>query len=465
MNRSILIVICDFLLLSLLTFSTDINRMADENTQPPTKVMVATNAVASTGQDLAAMMKLALAEEQKGQRQLQQELATARASAEQQQAQLTGRAQENARLQQQQSALQQKLTAAQASMESLNRELQNSSTTAQMSQQKLAATETEAQKQADLAAILKSQLDELIQSNRLAQTEQQRLAGQLQLAEVERSAAADRATLMQQEVQATRAENAKLASGLTTLATNSSQLTQEIRSNRALAPNALFSEFLSNRVAADILAARTGFLGRDASKDRQAQTILVTDGTNIFALCHIQDTPLTLWDPGTEWEGLTGTLTGHGAPVPIHSLSFDQKDPRVVMMPVTAAEAKQLGSRVYPISSDPYKFQDAVLIGAGGDYYGQCNFQIDTSTPQYVKLDRNLLGGLFGKFNPSRGDVVLSRGGEFLGIMVNGTYCLMIHDFPHAYTFQFGPDVRSQHTGTILTVLYDDVFQFPLRLQ
>ena len=32
MNRSILIVICDFLLLSLLTFSTDINHMADENT-------------------------------------------------------------------------------------------------------------------------------------------------------------------------------------------------------------------------------------------------------------------------------------------------------------------------------------------------------------------------------------------------------------------------------------------------
>ena len=31
MNRSILIVICDFLLLSLLTFSTDINHMADEN--------------------------------------------------------------------------------------------------------------------------------------------------------------------------------------------------------------------------------------------------------------------------------------------------------------------------------------------------------------------------------------------------------------------------------------------------
>ena len=31
MNRSILIVICDFLLLSLLTFSTDLSKVAGEN--------------------------------------------------------------------------------------------------------------------------------------------------------------------------------------------------------------------------------------------------------------------------------------------------------------------------------------------------------------------------------------------------------------------------------------------------
>ena len=38
MNRSILIVICDFLLLSLLTFSTDINKMADEGSKSRTQV-------------------------------------------------------------------------------------------------------------------------------------------------------------------------------------------------------------------------------------------------------------------------------------------------------------------------------------------------------------------------------------------------------------------------------------------
>ena len=81
-------------------------------------------------------------------------------------------------------------------------------------------------------------------------------------------------------------------------------------------------------------------------------------------------------------------------------------------MPVSADEAERLGATIYRISSSPFKFQDAVLVGAGEGYYGECRFEIDLSTPEYVKLDRSVLRGLFGKFNPSRGDLVFSKTGE-----------------------------------------------------
>jgi len=287
----------------------------------------------------------------------------------------------------------------------------------------------------------------------------------LKLAEAEQRAAADRANLMQQEVQATRAENFRLAEGLKTLATNSSQLTQEIRENQPLAPNSIFSDFVTNRVQAGIVAARTGFLSIDESKTRKTETILVSDGKNIYAICHVDDTPISFWDPGTDWDGLTGTLSAHGSAIVIRSMSFHSDDPRVVMYPVSAAEARQLGCKVYHISATPYKFQDAVLVGADDGYYGECSFQIDLNTPQYVKLDRSFLRGLFGKFNPSRGDVVFSRNGDLIGIMVNGTYCLMIHNFDTAATIPFAPDVRRLHTGEILAQLYDNVFRLPLQLQ
>jgi hypothetical protein len=450
MNRSILIVICDFLLLSLLTFSTDLSKMAGENegAQPGVKVDVAPKPSDTGGKDLAAVMKLALTEEQKNREQLQAELAKVREAAQKQQADL-----------------QQQFAAAQANIQILDQKLQSNSAEALMSKEKLAAMEAEVKKESDLAAALQQQLAQLAKNNQIAQDEKQKLAGQLQMAEVEKRAATERAALMLQQVQAERAEKAQLAEGFKALATNSGALTREIRENRALAPNTIFSEFVSNRVQTRFLASRSGIFGMDASKSKTAETVLVTDGTNIFALCHVQDTPLTLWDPGTDWAGLSGTLDHNTAQVPIHSLSFHIQDPRVVFMPVTQAEARQLGCKIYPISSDPYKFQDAVLVGAQEGYYGQCSFQMDLNTPQYVKLDRNLLKGLFGKFNPSRGDLVFSRTGELLGIMANSTYCLMLHDFMATATFQFGPDVRAQHTGNTLSRLYSYVFNLPIRLK
>ena len=450
MNRSILIVICDFLLLSLLTFSTDLSKMAGENegAQPGVKVDVAPKPSDTGGKDLAAVMKLALNEEQKNREQLQAELAKAREAAQKQQADL-----------------QQQFAAAQANIQILDQKLQSSSAEALMSKEKLAAMEAEVKKESDLAAALQQQLSQLAKNNQIAQDEKQKLAGQLQLAQVEERAATERAALMQQQVEAERAEKAQLAEGFKALATNSGALTQEIRENRALAPNTIFSDFVTNRVQARLLASRSGLFGMDASKSKTAETVLVTDGAKIYALCHVQDTPLTLWDPGTDWAGLDGTLVHNQAQVPIHSLSFHLQDPRVVFMPVTQSEARQLGCKVYPISSDPYKFQDAVLVGAQEGYYGQCSFQMDLNTPQYVKLDRNLLKGLFGKFNPSRGDLVFSRTGELLGIMANSTYCLMLHDFTATATFQFGPDVRAQRTGDALSRLYSCVFNLPLRLK
>jgi hypothetical protein len=457
MNRSILIVICDFLLLSLLTFSTDLSKMAGENegSAATVKVDVLPKTANAGGNDLAEVMKQALGEEQKNREQLQAELARVREAARQQQEQL----------QQKQSNLEQQYATAQANIQVLNQKLQSSSAETSMTREQLAAKEAEIQKQTDLAAALQKQLTQLAKNNQIAQDEKQKLASQLQMAEVEKRAAAEKAALMQQQVQVERVANARLAEGFKALATNSSALTREIRENRALAPNTIFSEFVSNRVQTSFVASRTGLFGIDLGRNKTTETVLVTDGTHTFALCHLQDTPLTLGDPGTDWEGLTGTLAHNQAQVPIHSLSFHIQDPRVVFMLVTQAEARQLGCKVYPVASDPYKFQDAVVIGAQGDYYGQSSFQIDLNTPAYVKLDRNLLKGLFGKFNPSRGDLVFSRTGELLGIMANGTYCLVLHKFDSSATLQFGQASHGQHTGSMLSELFSYVFNLPPKLQ
>jgi hypothetical protein len=479
MNRSILIVICDFLLVSLLAFSTvDINKTTKEGVPPQVKTTIATNQIDSR-QDLAAVMRLALEQEHKGRELLLGELAKTREVAGQQQALLSERdkqvqtfrqelqtkEQQTTQLEQQQTNLLQQFVAAQTNIQTLSQQLQSSSTDAQISKEKLAALQAELRRQAEQAAALQQQLGQLAQSNQLVLTEKQRLAGQLQVAEAEKRMASEQATRMQEEVKVERAEKAKLAEGVKALATKSDQLTEEIRENRPLAPNTIFNQFVTNRVQASFSAVRSGFLGMESNKRTEAQTVLVTDGTNTVALGHVQDTPLSFGNPGTEWDGLNGTLGRNAARIPIRSLSFYQLDPRLVFMPITQTEARELGGKVYRTSSDPYKFQDAVLVGAQESYYGECKFQIDLTTPLYVKMDRNSLKGLFGKFNPSRGDLVFSRTGELIGVMANSTYCMMIKNFNPTATFEFGQDVRNQQTGETLARLYSLITRLPYKLQ
>ena len=479
MNRSILIVICDFLLVSLLAFSTvDINKTTKEGVAPQVKTTIATNQLDSR-QDLAAVMRLALEQEHKGRELLLGELAKTREAAGQQQALLSERErqvqtfrqelqtkeQQTAQLQQQQTNLLQQFVAAQTNVQALSQQLQSSSTDALISKEKLAALQAELRRQAEQAAALQRQLGQLGQSNQLVLTEKQRLAGQLQVAEAEKRMAGEQVSRMQEEVKVERAEKAKLAEGVKALATKSDQLTEEIRENRPLAPNTIFNLFVSNRVQASFFAVRSGFLGKETNKRAETQTVLVTDGTNTVALCHVQDTPFSFGYPGTEWEGFTGTLGRGAASIPIRLLSFYQLDPRLVFIPITQTEARELGGKAYRTSSDPYKFQDAVLVGAQEGYYGECTFQIDLTTPLYVKMDRNSLKGLFGKFNPSRGDLVFSRTGELLGVMANSTYCMMIKNFHATATFQFTQDVRNQQTGETLARLYSLIARLPAKLQ
>ena len=474
MNRSILIVICDFLLVSLLVFSkpdatTRINAQTGAAAVPASEQ--ATNAP-SGGKDLAMVMRTALTEEHQKSAQLQSELEKTRQTATQQQKQLTDAEKRAQSIQQEQANLKRQYAAAQTNISTLNEQLNARSTEATLTKEQLAALQADTKKQEDQAAALKKQLADLEKANQAALAEQQRLTNQLQLADLERKHAAEMAAQAQQLVQQEREEKAqlqqqaaKLAEGVKTLASKSGELAQEIRENRPLASNTIFNDFVTNAVDVSFTASRPGTFGGEATKDRTTKTVLLTDGTNTVAMCHVQDTPMTFWIPPTDWDTMSVKLQHGNDQLAVPALSFAQADPRLVLMPVSKADAAHLNAKVYHTSSDPFKFQDAVLVGAQEGYYGECKFQIDVKTPEYVKLDRSVLKGLFGKFNPSRGDLVFSRTGELLGIMANDTYCLVIRQFNTTSTFQLNKSLRAQNLSDTLAYYYASITKLPGELQ
>ena len=473
MNRSILIVICDFLLVSLLVFSTpDTTKITGETGAAAVPASEQATNAPSGGKDLAMVMRTALTEEQQKREQLQSELDKTRKTATQTQQQLTEAQKQALSIQQQQENLQQQYASAQTNIATLSEQLNARSTEATLTKEQLAALQADTKKQEEQAAALKKQLADLEKAHQAALAEQEKLTNQLQLADLERKHAAEMAAQAQQQVQVEREEKAqlqqqaaKLADGVKTLASKSGELAQEIRENRPLASNTIFNDFVTNAVDVSFTATRPGYFGGEATKDRTTKTVLLTDGTNTVAMCHVSDTPMTFWIPPTDWDMITVKLQHDSGQLTVPSLSFAKADPRLVLMPVSKADAASLKAKVYHTSGDPFKFQDAVLVGADAGYYGECKFQIDVKTPDYVRLDRSVLRGLFGKFNPSRGDLVFSRTGELLGIMANDTYCLVIRKFDATSTFQLNKSLRAQNLTDTLAYYYASINKLPGELQ
>ena len=111
------------------------------------------------------------------------------------------------------------------------------------------------------------------------------------------------------------------------------------------------------------------------------------------------------------------------------------------------------------------KFPEAVLINGGGKGYGEVGFKLDATKPGFVRVDNRLFKRIFGDFAPSRGDLVFSKTGELLGIMVNSDYCAVLRDFSGSKTIRTGDDIVAQHTGQLLEDLAARVRAMPLELQ
>lgn len=259
---------------------------------------------------------------------------------------------------------------------------------------------------------------------------------------------------------------AQLAGGVGQLAESTSGLTKEIRENRPINANVLFDDFLANRVSTNFTAVRGGFLG-PVTRTKDSSTILVTDGDKTYALLHISDTPFPFAENNLDWQKIAVGFTGpKGYRTAGKELDFLSLDPRVVVIPLGTEQATALGVKIYATALDPFKFPEAVLVHAGEKSgYGEVPFKLDPKNRGYVKVENRLFKRLFGDFAPARGDLVLSKTGELLGVMVNSDYCAVVNNFLPAKSLKTGDDVSEQKSSQVINELAGRVNALPLPLQ
>ena len=456
MNKTLLLILCDFLLLSLLALT----RWEDARPAAPASARPAPAAsgAATPEQDLIAAMRLSLEDEQATREAVTAELARteeARAEAEAVKARLA----EN-------------LAATEKTAAVLGEDLAASRAAAEAERVR---NETLALELAARAAEAKRREEELARvaaAEGAARTRAETLAVEVGAARREAELLTVRTRALEGEVEAERAERQRiqattteLAAGVGAMAERTGALTKEIRDARPLNANTLFGDFLARRVRARFSAGRSTFLG-PVTRANDVRTVLVGDGRDVVALLHSEDTPFD-WRAGTQpdWARLELKLEREGEALSVPRVDFLSLDPRLVAAPLAAEDALRLGGEPYLLALEPFKFPEAVLISAGGAGYGELPFKVDPRHPGYVTVDNRLLRRLFGDFSPGRGDLVLSKTGELLGVMVTADRCVLVTNFLPQRSLGLGADLAASPTGPVLDAVAKRFLVLPAELK
>lgn len=467
MNKTLLLIIIDFLFLNLIAL-TQWEKL--EVSRPPAPVGPSVAAAPAEGpsareNDLVAAMKQSLTDEQSARDRLAQQLAETRSSLDQREQSLTRVEEERTHLSTTLAETQQRAAQLRLTVTEVSRDAEMSKQQLEQLKRELEAKNAEAERQ-------QKALTRLEQQQSAAQDKIQGLTVAVKAAEQEKQILRETAETFKQQAAAERREReqvqattVQLAQGVGQLAERSGELTKELRDNRPLNANVIFNEYLHNRVTTDFTAVRQSFLG-PIKREREAHTIFVTDGAKVYALLHLDDTPFSVRENGADWERISAAfLRPPDYRTTISSIEFLSLDPRVVALPVDASQVAALGVKIYQTALDPFKFSEAVLVNGGGAGYGEVAFKLDASESGYVRVDNRLMKRLFGDFSPSRGDLVFSRTGELLGIMVNSDYCAIVNNFLPARTIATGDDLKAEPTGPILDSLVARYRALPLKLQ
>ena len=139
--------------------------------------------------------------------------------------------------------------------------------------------------------------------------------------------------------------------------------------------------------------------------------------------------------------------------------------PRLLIALVPNSDTNALATAPYRIATDPFRFPKSLLISPRGNGYGECSFKLSPDLPGYLEMDSRFLNRLQGEYAPSSGDLVLTLGGEFLGMMINDQYCALVSSLETGTTLPLDSKGAQQTTGTGLSTLQRATAQLDSRLR
>ena len=514
MNKSILIVVCDFLIISILSLVDFDSGKAEEAIR---ETEVAVEAVENfSDAQLVDLLKMSLDKEREKRIELDKDISKLSESVENTKAQSESRrkllearekeisqlAKTKESLEREKESIQRKakdleqrvtdidrknallneeiLSAAKrlekSNMErvELERKLGDMRITDTASQAKLKLLQDELKRNKDHLESLKAESEKLKSENRAMELEKQALATRLEVASTKTQIYAENLKRTQALVDIEKSEKRTiqhhanvLAEGVGELAQSQEAMAKNIAGLRAKTASEIFSDVKGNLIWVNITSSSRGLFGSSISND-EIRAPLVAFGGKIFALFDSYPTVLrpVLNRPAIPPESLSVSIVANGSlkisPGKIFSL---REDPRILAVEVPSDFVAKASIKPLKIAANPYRFSESVLVEPSRLYYGQVPFKVDFGYSNYAQMDVGLFQSLFGEFAPSEGDVMMSRGGEFLGFAVNSSYAAVFRGITTLSELKTGTAYNKVNFSVFMANTAERLRSFPIKLK
>lgn len=519
MNKTLMLVICDFLLLSMLALAR-----FDPPADKPEQKLDATASSATAEAELIELLEESLQAEQGSRENLSSDLqetretlqekvqkleereaalaetlanlektsaeaealAKAKAEVEDKQSELTT---EREQLAQRYEATREELQAASEERVQLANTLGNVKEARSVSEERLkqaenALREREAQlarREAELKAAQKekerlaAEQNDLNKALEVAQTERRLLSENLTKEQKEKAQALARAERLGENVAVLGQGFSQLGQGVdqlgqgvsqigqnvTNIAQSSEEIQKEMKASRPQTMSEIFTRFQENRATLRFTSEEQGLFGGTVERSYVSQSILVLgQDENYYLVTHTNNSPFDL-SKSARVEAVTLTVSTGSERMQVSQIGFLSADPRLIFIPLPKIFAENSGLKPFTLALQPERWEEAVLVKNDESNFGRTEFRRLTSSARFLKMERPALGELFADFAASRGDLAFTKNSQFIGLLTDTSHAVVIDDFVASAALKLGEGFESDLARNTVDKMKERIRQLP----
>jgi hypothetical protein len=259
---------------------------------------------------------------------------------------------------------------------------------------------------------------------------------------------------------------AQIGQNVDSLAQSSAEIQQEILDSRTQTMSEIFTRFQKNRAELNFSSLEKALFGGAKSQNYSSKSILIEDSKGeYFLVTHTNDTPFDLGKIASNLLAVELELKLGSLSIPITQISFLSSDPRLIFIPLPQDLVKNTDWETFPLAQTPQRWEEAILVKNDESNFGRSAFKRLTQSNRFLKMERPALGQLFSDFATTTGDLAFTQNGRFIGVLSNKNHTVVIENFPALASIQIGHAFIPTNYLQTINRLKTAVLQLPREVQ